>query len=80
MLAADGAFDPDGGFRVLRPIPRKVLEPWFRREVLAWRHTGFSAHNNVRVRASDAPGRRRLAQYMQRAPVFLEKMSNEPVS
>jgi hypothetical protein len=80
VLAADGAFDADGGFAVLPPIPRKVLEPWFRKDVLAllrrdglvsealavkmlvWRHTGFSAHNSVRVRSRDAAGRRRLAQ------------------
>jgi hypothetical protein len=98
VLAADGVFDADGGFTVLQPIPRKVLEPWFRAEVLAllrreglvsealaekmlaWRHTGFSAHNSVRVRAGDAVGRRRLAQYMLRAPFSLEKMSYEPVS
>ena len=98
VLAADGAFDADGGFTVLPPLPRKVLEPWFRAEVLAllrreglvsdllaermlaWRHTGFSVHNSVRVRAADAAGRRRLAQYMLRAPFSLEKMSYEPVS
>jgi len=98
VLAADGAFDGDGGFTVLAPIPSKVLEPWFRAEVLAllrcegmvsevlaekmlaWRHTGFSAHNSVRVRARDAAGRRRLAQYMLRAPFSLEKMSYDPES
>jgi len=98
VLAADGAFDADGGFTVLPPIPRKVLEPWFRKEVLAllrgeglvsdalvermlaWRHTGFSAHNNVRLGARDAAGRRRLAQYMLRAPFSLEKMSYDPES
>ena len=98
VFAADGAFDADGGFTVLAPIPSKVLEPWFRAEVLAllrcegmvsevlaekmlaWRHTGFSAHNSVRVRARDAAGRRRLAQYMLRAPFSLEKMSYDPDS
>ena len=96
VLAADGAFDADGGFRVLPPIPR--LEPLFRKGVLAllrregllsdalaermlaWRHTGFSMHNSVRVRAGDAAGRRRLAQYMLRAPFSLEKMSYDPES
>jgi hypothetical protein len=48
--------------------------------MLAWRHTGFSAHNSVRLGARDAQGRRRLAQYMLRAPFSLEKMSYEPVS
>jgi hypothetical protein len=98
VLAADGAFDADGGFTVLPPLPRKVLEPWFRAEVLAllrceglvskalaekmlaWRHTGFSAHNSVRVGARDVSARRRLAQYMLRAPFSLEKMSYDPVS
>ena len=40
--------------------------------ITAWRHTGFSVHNGVRVR--DAAGRQRLAQYMLRAPFALEKM------
>lgn len=94
VLAADGAFDADGSFTVLPPLPRNVLESCFRKEVLAmlrrenlvteslakkmlgWRHTGFSAHNSVRVR--DAAGRRGLAQYMLRAPFALEKMSYDP--
>jgi hypothetical protein len=98
VLAADGAFDADGRFRVLPPVPRKLLESAFRKEVLAllrregllsellaerilaWRHTGFSVHNAVRVHARDAAGRRRLAQYMLRAPFSLEKMSYAPVS
>ena len=98
VLAADGAFDADGGFSVLPPIPRKLLEPSFRKGVLAllrreglvsdslaekmlaWRHTGFSVHSAVRVRAGDAAGRRRLAQYMLRAPFSLEKMSYDPQS
>jgi hypothetical protein len=98
VLAADGAFDADGVFRALPPIPRKLLESAFRKGVLdllrreglvsdlmaermlAWRHTWFSVHNAVRVHARDAAGRRRLAQYMLRAPFSLEKMSYEPVS
>ncbi|MEK6243798.1 MAG: transposase [Pseudomonadota bacterium] len=51
-----------------------------RRNDAPWRHTGFSIHNAVRVRAGDAAGRRRLAQYMLRAPFSLEKMSYDPVS
>ena len=66
VLAADGAFDAGGGFTVLPPIPRKLLEPWFRK--------------SVRVRGGDAAGRRRLAQYMLRAPFSLEKMSYDPES
>ena len=98
VLAADGAFDADGSFTALPPIPRRLLEASFRKavldllcreslvsdllaeRVLAWRHTGFSVHNAVRIHARDAAGRRRLAQYMLRAPFALEKMSYEPVS
>lgn len=36
--------------------------------MLAWGHSGFSVHNAVRVRAHDADGRNKLAQYMLRAP------------
>lgn len=43
--------------------------------MLAWRHGGFSAHNQVRVGEGDAEGRSKLAGYMLRAPMSLEKMS-----
>jgi len=46
--------------------------------MLAWRHSGFSGHNGVRIRAGDAEGRKKLAQYMLRAPFFLEKMTYLP--
>ena len=45
--------------------------------MLAWRHSGFSVHNGVRVAAGDTEGRKKLAQYMLRAPLSLEKMSYE---
>jgi len=43
--------------------------------MLAWRHSGFSVHNGVRVPAGDTEGRKKLAQYMLRAPLPLEKMT-----
>ena len=52
----------------------------FVRSMLTWRHTGFSIHNAVRIRACDAEARQKLAQYMLRAPFSLEKMTYEPVS
>jgi len=33
--------------------------------MLAWRHSGFSVHNGVRVPAGDTEGRKKLAQYMR---------------
>jgi hypothetical protein len=67
VLAADGAFLPDGRFVTLPTVPGSLLAEGFRRAVLeflvnndalseglrsrmlGWRHSGFSAHNEVRV-------------------------------
>ena len=43
--------------------------------MLAWRHGGFSAHNEVRVAAEDAEGRKKLAGTLLRAPMSLQKMT-----
>ena len=45
------------------------------RGMLGWRHSGFSVHNQVRVAAEDAEGRKKLARYMLRAPLSLEKIT-----
>ncbi len=42
--------------------------------MLGWRHSGFSVHNQVRVPAEDLEGHKKLAGYMLRAPMSLEKM------
>ncbi len=93
VLAADGAFLPDGTFVFLPAVPEGLLTEGFRRAVLeflaendaisedlrskllGWRHSGFSVHNQVRVAAQDPEGRKKLAGYMLRAPMSLEKMS-----
>ncbi|MBI3370844.1 MAG: transposase [Betaproteobacteria bacterium] len=46
--------------------------------MLAWRYIGFPVHNRVRVHATDAAGRMKLAQYTLRAPMSLEKMNYFP--
>jgi hypothetical protein len=84
VLAADGAFLPDGRFITLRAVPGRLLAEGFRRVVLkflvdndalskglrsrglGWRHSGFSAHNGVRVPAEDAEGRKKFAGYSGR--------------
>ena len=43
-------------------------------KLLGWRHSGFSVHNQMRVEEGDAAGRSKLAAYMLRAPMSLEKM------
>jgi len=93
VLAADGAFLPDGRFVALPQVPGSLLAEGFRRAVLdflvknevlsgalrsrmlAWRHGGFSANNKVSVAAEDAAGREKLAGYMLRAPMSLQKMT-----
>ena len=47
--------------------------------MLGWRYSGFSVHNQVRVAADDAEGRRKLAGYMLRAPLSL-KMAYDAAS
>ena len=98
VLAADGAFLPDGRFVALPRVPADLLAEGFRRAVLdflvknealskelsarmlAWRHGGFSAHNEVSVAAEDAEGRKKLAGYMLRAPMSLQKMTYDAAS
>jgi hypothetical protein len=42
--------------------------------LLSWRHTGFSIHNRVRVEPEDQPGVERLARYIMRPPISLERV------
>ncbi len=93
VLAADGAFLPEGRFVPLPAVPEQLLAEGFRRAVLeflvqqqalseglrsrmlGWRYSGFSVHNQVRVAAEEAEGRKKLAGTMLRAPMSLEKMT-----
>jgi len=56
-------------------VMREALSKELRARMLAWRHGGFSAHNEVSVAAEDAEGRKTLAGYMLRAPMSLQKMT-----
>jgi hypothetical protein len=42
--------------------------------LLSWRHTGFSVHNRVRVEPEDQPAVERLARYVMRPPISLERV------
>jgi hypothetical protein len=52
----------------------EAISEALRSKLLGWRHSGFSVHHQVRVRAEDPEGRKKLAGYMLRAPIALEKM------
>ena len=93
MLAADGTFTacpavPEAllaeGFRgaVLEFLAKeRAIADDLRAKILGWRHCGgFSAHNRVRVAAEDREGRMKLAGYMIRAPMSLEKMTYDPAT
>jgi len=43
--------------------------------LVSWRHTGFSVHNRVRVEPEDQRAVERLARYIMRPPISLERMS-----
>lgn len=58
------------GFRsevLKRLVAEGVIGERLAASMLAWRHSGFSVHNGVRVAAGDIEGRKKLAQYMLRA-------------
>ena len=43
--------------------------------LLSWRHTSLSVYNRVRVEVGDMGGLERLARYILRSPISLERMS-----
>jgi hypothetical protein len=43
--------------------------------LLSWQNTGFSVHHGVTVGSQDAAGSERLARYLLRPPLSLERMS-----
>jgi len=59
----------------------RAIADELRVKMLGWRYCGgFSAHNQVRVGAEDRDGRMKLAGYMIRAPMSLEKMTYDAAS
>lgn len=74
---------PEGALtQVLREAVLNLLQEHqcitaeFVERLLAWRHSGFSVHNRVRVKAADTEGRKQLARDMIRADFALEKTSS----
>ena len=46
--------------------------------LMSWRHTGFSVDNSITVYPSDEQGLERLARYMIRSPVSLQRLNYLP--
>jgi len=60
-------------------VMRLLQEEWLLTEertelLLSWRHTGFSVHNRVRVEPEDGHAVERLARYIMRPPISLERI------
>ena len=71
---ADGATLGRQG-RPRRPeLPGGLLTEERTELLLSWRHTGFSVHNRVRVEPEDGPAVGRLARYIMRPPISLERI------
>ncbi len=82
----DFHFAPPGGWRKLgepwrHTVLRRLrdagaLADWQFAKLQNWRHSGFSVDaREARLAADDAAGRRRLAEYLLRAPFSLEKIT-----
>ena len=61
-------------------VGKGAISDELRGRMLGWRYSGFCVHNQVRVAADDAEGRKKLAAYMLRAPLSLAKMSYDAAS
>jgi hypothetical protein len=52
-------------------VNRGLLDPYFARKILSWKHSGFSVDNSVPIPASSRKARVNLSQYIVRHPVWL---------
>ena len=55
-------------------VERKLINIEFARNLLSWRHSGFSIDNSVRI--LDEPAEENLAEYIARPPISLAKRRN----
>jgi hypothetical protein len=93
VLDETGAFHlaPSGGgadlaelFRhaiLRRFVDAGIIEAWQAHRFLSWRHSGFQVDvGEAPLAADDAAGRQRLAEYLLRAPLALDKMHWNPAT
>jgi len=57
-------------------VQREILNDDFARNLLSWRHSGFSIDNSVRI--LDESSQESLAEYIARSPISLKKIRYEP--
>ncbi len=93
VFGPDGHFHlaPTGGWTELRELRRHtvirrlnragVIADWQTEHLLSWRHGGFTLDAGpAPLAAGDRAGRRRLAEYLLRAPFSLEKLTYNATS
>jgi hypothetical protein len=57
-------------------VDRKVLDDQFARNLMSWKHSGFSIDNSVRI--LDHNTQESLSEYIARPPISLKKIRYEP--
>ncbi len=55
-------------------VKKKLLNEKFARNLLSWKHSGFSVDNSILITAQDQKARTGLSQYIARHPVSLNKI------
>jgi hypothetical protein len=58
-------------------LSKGLLNPDFARKLLSWRHSGFPIDNSVRPDGDDHRAPQALAQYVARAPLSLQKLTDD---
>ena len=73
--AAVAQVQAEVGTRILRAFAgRGLIERFEAREMLAYRHSGFSVEDGVCIQAQDRAGLERLLRYCARPPFALERL------
>ncbi|MEW5817152.1 MAG: hypothetical protein AB1798_17370, partial [Spirochaetota bacterium] len=57
-------------------VEKELMNEEFARNLLSWKHSGFSLDNSVRI--LDRKSRESIGQYMARPPLSLKKITYEP--
>ncbi len=57
---------------------KKLINEDFARNLLSWKHSGFSIDNSVRILSFSQKTKEALVQYIARCPISLKKITYEP--
>jgi hypothetical protein len=57
---------------------KELINEKFARNLLSWKHSGFSVDNSIRIYGNDDKTREALSQYIAKPPISLKKLKYEP--